>query len=98
MTLSSSLPTLSDSVIIQEPFVCGDGFLTRNEVCDPVGQLGVIISGQECQKQQNSCVLVTKYIVNTACFDYQFGTQTGGQICSSVQLPLSDASCTSMTA
>lgn len=23
-----------DTVIIQEPFVCGDGLLTRNEPCD----------------------------------------------------------------
>ena len=36
---SSSLPTVSDSVTIQEPFVCGDGLLTRNEVCDTQGQL-----------------------------------------------------------
>lgn len=97
-TLTSSLPTLSDSVIIQEPFVCGDGLLTRTEVCDTVGQLGVVMSGQICENQQNSCVLVTKYIVNTACFNYQVGTQTGGPICSSVQIPLADASCNTLSA
>ncbi|MEI7562451.1 MAG: hypothetical protein WCJ39_01675 [bacterium] len=77
ITLSSSVSNISDSVIIQEPMVCGDGLLTRNEVCDTQGQLGVIISGQVCENQQNTCVLVTKYIVNTACLTYQVGTQTG---------------------
>jgi hypothetical protein len=97
VTLTSSLPTISDSVIIQEPYFCGDGLLTRDEACDPVGPLGIIMSGQECQKQQNTCVLVTKYIVNTACFDYQVGVQTG-HICDSKQITLDDASCTSLSA
>ena len=98
VSLTSSLPTLSDSVIIQEPFFCGDGLLTRTEECDTVGQLGVIMSGQVCEKQQNSCVLVTKSIINTACFDYQFGTQTGGHICDSKEITLADSTCKTMTA
>lgn len=64
--------SLTDSVIIQEPFVCGDGLLTRTETCDTQGNLGVLFSGQVCQNQQNMCVLVTQSIINKACVNYQY--------------------------
>ncbi|MEI6672249.1 MAG: hypothetical protein WCL02_02570 [bacterium] len=67
--------TLTDTVLIQEPLVCGDGFLTRNEPCDTNGNLGVLFSGQVCENQQGSCVLRTTSIVNNACINYQYTNQ-----------------------
>ena len=59
------------------------------------------MSGQVCENQQGICVLTTKYIVNRACLDYNFGnTSLGmstGQICSEVSLPLVDPNCSALT-
>ncbi len=93
--------TLSDSIIIQEPLVCGDGILTRNEPCDIQGNLWVLYSGQVCENQQGICVLITKEIINNACINYQYanplGWTTTGQTCSSVNAALMNSSCASMT-
>ena len=68
----NSTQTVSDSVKVQEPFVCGDGLITRTEPCDTAGQIGLTISGQVCENHGGFCVAVTKDIVNTACLDYRF--------------------------
>jgi len=92
---------VTDSVIIEEPYVCGDGLITRNEPCDTQGQLGVLYSGQVCENQQGICVLRTEAIINLACINYQYPNPLGGvytgQSCSSVNIPLTHASCTSLT-
>lgn len=92
---------LTDSVTIQEPFVCGDGLLTRTETCDTQGNLGVLYSGQVCENQQGMCVLRTTSIINNACINYQYtnalGVTTTGQVCSAVTLPLVNSICSSMT-
>lgn len=91
----------TDSITIQEPFVCGDGLLTRNEPCDTLWNIGVLFSGQVCENQQGICVLRTESIINNACINYQYtnalGVITTGQDCSEVSLPLTNASCSSMT-
>jgi hypothetical protein len=81
--------TVSDHVTIQEPFVCGDGFITRTEPCDTMGQIGLTISGQVCENHGDFCVAVTKNIINTACIDYRF-TLGSGHICSTVQFPIQE--------
>ncbi|MCX6825123.1 MAG: hypothetical protein NTY80_02755 [candidate division SR1 bacterium] len=92
---------ITDTVMIQEPLVCGDGLVTRNEPCDTQGNIGVLYSGQVCQNQQGSCMLVTQSIVNNACINYQYnnplGGVTTGQTCSSVTAPLVNTNCNSMT-
>ncbi|MFA6256223.1 MAG: hypothetical protein WC606_03490 [Candidatus Absconditabacterales bacterium] len=91
----------TDSVIIQEPFVCGDGMLTRTEVCDTQGNLGVLYSGQVCENQQGVCVLRTQSIVNQACVNYQYTNTLGGmvtgQACVEAPLTLKSANCVTMT-
>jgi len=97
----NSWQLLTDSVIIQEPFVCGDGLLTRNEPCDTLWNLWILYSGQVCENQQGICVLRTTSIINNACVNWQYTTQLGamvtGQACSSVTVPLMNATCNSMT-
>ncbi len=92
---------ITDSVTVQEPLVCGDGLLTRNEPCDTLGNLGVLFSGQVCENQQGMCVLVTQAIINNACINYQYANPLGGittgQACSSVNAALTNASCNAMT-
>jgi len=96
---SSQLRT--DSVIIQEPLVCGDGLLTRTEVCDTQGNLGVLYSGQVCENQQGMCVLRTQSIINNACINYQytdaFGVVISGQACDDAIVTLTPPSCSTMT-
>ena len=93
--------TSTDQVKINEPLVCGDGLITQTEQCDTLWNLGVLFSGQVCENQQWVCVLRTDTIINNACINYQYINQLGwittGQACSSVTLPLLNASCTSMT-
>ena len=100
LTYNSGL-LLTDTVKIQEPLVCGDGILTRTEVCDTQGNIGVLYSGQVCQNQQGACVLVTQSIINNACINYQYtnplGGITTGQACSSATLTLTNPTCTTMT-
>ncbi len=100
MTYNSN-QILSDTVTIQEPFVCGDGLLTRTELCDTAGNIGVLFSGQVCENQQNMCVLRTTSIINNACINYQYinnlGVLTTGQDCDEVILPLMNAACEIMT-
>lgn len=92
---------VTDSIVIQEPLVCGDGILTRTEPCDTAGQLGVLYSGQVCQNQLGACVLITQSIVNNACISYQYNNPLGGiitgQSCSSVNAALMNATCSTMT-
>ena len=92
---------ITDSVTIQEPLVCGDGLLTRNETCDTLWNLGVLYSGQVCENQQGVCVLVTQTIMNNACINYQYTTPLGwittGQSCSSVNTTLMNSTCSTMT-
>jgi len=92
---------VTDNVIIEEPYVCGDGLMTRDEQCDTQGNLGVLYSGQVCENQQGRCVLRTNAIVNLACVNYQYPNPAGGvftgQSCSSVNTALVGASCTSLT-
>gem|GEM_PF-5575180 len=61
----------------------------------------MLYSGQSCENQQGICVLVTDAIVNLACVNYQYTNPLGGiltgQACSSVNTPLMDSSCTSLT-
>lgn len=73
--------TKSDTLTIQEPMVCGDGYITKTEECDTA--TGVLAPGQVCENQQGSCVLVTKLIVNNACITY--GTE---KKCSSISSDL----------
>ncbi|HMS91198.1 MAG TPA: hypothetical protein PKC87_03205, partial [Candidatus Absconditabacterales bacterium] len=93
--------TITDSITIQEPFVCGDGLLTRTEMCDTAGNIGVLFSGQVCENQQGMCILRTTSIINKACINYQYinnlGVVTTGQDCDEVELPLVTPSCASMT-
>lgn len=93
--------TINDTITIQEPFVCGDGLITRTEVCDTQADLGILYAGQTCENQQGQCVLVTHNITNNACINYQYtnnlGVLTTGQSCSSATLPLTAASCAIMT-
>lgn len=93
--------SLTDSVTIQEPLVCGDGLITQNEQCDTEGNLGVLFSGQVCENQQGVCVLRTDHIINRACINYQYtnnlGITTTGQACDEVMIPLVNASCSIMT-
>ncbi len=93
--------TVTDSVTITEPLICGDGILTRTEPCDTQGNLGVLYSGQSCENQQGQCVLRTNAIVNLACINYQYPNPAGGfftwQSCSAVNNALMNASCASMT-
>lgn len=100
LTYNSGL-LLTDTVKIQEPFVCGDGILTRTETCDIQGNLGVLYSGQVCQNQQGMCVLVTQSIINNACINYQYtnplGGMTTGQSCSAATATLMNPTCTTMT-
>lgn len=97
----NSWALLTDSVTIQEPLVCGDGMLTRNEQCDTAGNLGVLFSGQVCENQQGSCVLVTQAIINVARITYQYPNPQWwyitGEAWSSVSAPLQNASCSAMT-
>lgn len=93
---------IGNTITIVEPMVCGDGLLTRNEPCDTQGNLGVLYSGQTCENQQWQCVLVTNAITNLACINYEFANPLGGrviqeQLCSSVYVPLTSASCASLT-
>ena len=79
---------ISDSVTIEEPYMCGDGFLTRDEVCEVNGQIWVG-TWQECQNQQGVCVLVTKRISNTACVEFN-----GNTVCSNpAVITLNDPRC-----
>ncbi len=97
----TSWQTITDTITITEPLICGDGILTRTEQCDTQGNLGVIYSGQTCENQQWQCVLVTHAIVNLACVNYQYSNPAWGiftgQSCSSVNNTIENASCTSMT-
>lgn len=92
---------LTDSVTIQEPMICGDGVLTRTETCDTAGNLGVLYSGQVCENQQGTCVLVTQVIMNRACINYQYNNPLGGivtgQSCGYAQAALTNASCNGLT-
>lgn len=93
---------VGNTITIVEPMVCGDGLLTRNEVCDTQGNIGVLYSGQTCENQQWQCVLVTNAITNLACINYSFVNPLGGparqeQSCSSVNTAITSASCASLT-
>jgi hypothetical protein len=89
-----------NTVRIVEPFVCGDGIITRTEPCDTLGNVGVLYSGQVCENQQGVCILKTQSIINNACITYQYPNPAGGvftwQACSSVNAALANASCVSM--
>lgn len=61
-----------------EPFVCGDGIITRTEPCDTLGNVGVFYSGQVCENQQGVCILKTQSIINNACITYQYPNPAGG--------------------
>lgn len=83
--------SLTDTLTIIEPLVCGDGLVTRTEVCDRNWPVGNIATWQECQNQQGSCVLITNYIPNTACINYSWGVA-----CDTENLPVDQASCSSL--
>ncbi len=90
--------TVSDSVQIQEPFVCGDGLITRTEPCDTNGQIGIGLSGQVCENHGGFCVAVTKDVINSACLDYRYANGSG-HICDSKEFPLTEnvGQCQSLT-
>ncbi|AHB40888.1 hypothetical protein P148_SR1C00001G0073 [candidate division SR1 bacterium RAAC1_SR1_1] len=79
---------ISRTFTIDEPYVCGDGELTRNEECELDGQ-GVTNLDQDCEKIQNVCTLVTKRITNRACV--VINGVTGD--CSDAVITLKDPSC-----
>lgn len=91
----------TDSVLIQEPMVCGDGLITRTEVCDTQSSMSAFFAGQTCENQQGQCVLVTNSIINNACINYQYtntlGVSITGQSCDSIDVALTQASCVSLT-
>ena len=94
----------TDSVVVQEPFACGDGFVTRTEQCDVNGQIGVTDpQQQECQNQQGICTLVTTRILNRACVNFNYSNPDpavgpgSGQSCYVALQELIQPSCDTLT-
>lgn len=78
---------ISRTFPIEEPYVCGDGVLTRDEMCDT--KLEVTNPDQDCEEIQNVCTLVTKRITNRACVK----PINGPEICSEAVINLRGPSC-----
>ena len=83
VNLTYSWVSLFDSVLIDEPLICGDGLVTQNEVCDTNWQIWNILPWQRCENVNGQCVLVTDEIINTVCMNYTTSVWTGEQ-CMSV--------------
>jgi len=71
--------SLSGSININEPLVCGDGVITQTEQCDTNGQIGNMLPWQVCQMINGQCQVVTTSIINTVCMQYNTNIWTGNQ-------------------
>jgi uncharacterized repeat protein (TIGR01451 family) len=65
-TISYNNTSVAYSITIEEPYQCWDGLLTQNEVCDTALNINYW-TWLACENQWGTCVLVTKFISNTAC-------------------------------
>ncbi len=90
LTLSYNTTWTSRNFSVEEPYLCGDGLLTRNEICEVEWQLNVG-PGQRCVNQQWTCSLLTESIVNRACAE--FWPNMANSVCAEVPLTLTQASC-----
>jgi hypothetical protein len=77
ITVSYNTTSVAYSLTIEEPYECGDGLLTQNEVCDTALSMNYW-TGLACENQWWACILVTKFISNTACIQ----TLDGTEVCS----------------
>lgn len=81
---------ISRTFPIEEPYRCGDGVLTRDEVCEP--WITTTNPDQECEEIQEVCTLVTKRITNRACVEINWIED----VCSSEVINLKDPICNSV--
>jgi hypothetical protein len=61
---------VTQAIKIIEPYLCGDGLITKDEQCDTSLSLP---AGQICENQNNKCILKVN-LVNRACITYDDGT------------------------
>lgn len=99
--LSYGTVSVFDTVLIEEPLVCGDGLITQNELCDTNWQIWTFLPWQHCEERNWQCTLVTEDITNTVCMNYVTSAGTWEQ-CMTVtvdyqQTEVTDALCDSIT-